>query len=221
MSLKTYSWLNKLERKFGRFAVPNLMNIIIMGMAIVFVMDMFVSPMTGKTPLSVLIYFDRDAIFHGQIWRLLSFVFLPVDTSPFFVIFTLYFYWLIGSTLEGYWGSFKFNVYYIFGIIGTIISGLITGFADNYYINMSLFIAFAMIMPNFQILLFFFIPIKIKYVAMFDAALMLLLFIVSDLSGKLAIAVSIINLLIFFGGDIFNSIKMRIRHIKYKISNRR
>ncbi len=88
----------------------------------------------------------------------------------FFIAFSLYFYYLIGTALEREWGSFWFDVYYFCGAIGTVIAGFITGSATNYYLNMSLFFAFAALYPNFQVLLFFFIPIKIKWLAYVDAA---------------------------------------------------
>ncbi len=153
--------LNKLERKFGKFAIPNLMTIIIFGMALVYLINFFTNPEYAFN-LSSLIYFDKELILHGQVWRVLTFIFEPPDSSPLWIIFALYLYWVIGSALEQNWGSFRFNVYYLVGMIGTIISGLITGYATNTYLNLSLFLAFAMLYPNFQLMLFFIIPVKIK-----------------------------------------------------------
>lgn len=214
-------WLNKLERRFGRYAVPGLMNIMITGMVVVFIMDAIVCPASGKVPLSYFINFSRSAIADGQVWRIISFVFSPITSRPLFMIFTFYFYWLIGQVMENHWGTFRFNVYYFCGVIGTIIGGFITGYTTNYYLTMSLFIAFAMIAPNMELMLFFFIPVKIKYLAMLDAALLLVSFFMSDVSGKVAIVVSLINLIIFFGGDFISTARMRIHHLKHKISRRK
>lgn len=214
-------WLNKLERKFGKYAIPGLMNIMIMGMAIIFIMDNIVGPMAGKVPLAPYIVFSRDAILSGQIWRLITFVFDPMELSPFFLIFTLYFYWLIGTVMENQWGTFRFNIFYFCGVIGTIIGGFITGYTSNTFLTLSLFIAFAAIAPDFQLMLFFFIPVKIKYLAMFDGVILLISFFSLGLSGKIAIVMSLINLLIFFGKYFIDMFKMKIHHWKYKLKNRK
>ena len=160
--MNTLQWLNKLERKCGKFAIPNLMNIIIFGMAIVFAADLFINP-SYEYNLSSLLYFDLERILAGEVWRVITFVFLPPSNSPIFILFALYFYWMIGAGLERQWGSFKFNVFYFAGVILNIVSGCITGYATNDYLNMTLFFAFAMLYPNFQILLFFFIPFLIIF----------------------------------------------------------
>ena len=133
MSIKNK--LKKLEYKLAPHAIHNLMTIMIGAMAIVFVADFAVS-MAGM--------FDRDAVFAGQVWRIFSFIFLPPDSSPIFIIFALYLYWLMGTSLEREWGALYFNLFYLAGIIGALIAGFITGYATNNYLNMSLFLAFAL-----------------------------------------------------------------------------
>ena len=111
---------------------------------------------------------------HGEVWRLFTFVFIPQSTSPLGLVLTLYFYYLIGNTLENTWGDFQFNVYYLCGMLGAILAAALTGYGTSYYINLSLFFAFAMLYPDFQVLLFFIIPIKMKYMALFSGALCLI-----------------------------------------------
>lgn len=219
--MNTEKWLNNLERKFGRHSISGLMNIVLTGMVIVFIMDNIVLPASGKMPLTPMIIFSRDKILQGQIWRLLTFIFEPADFSPLFLIFTLYFYWLMGQVMENQWGTFRFNIFFFSGMLGSIISGLITGYTNNQLLLQSMFLAFAIIAPNMQILLFFFIPVKIKYIAMFEAALLIISFIMSGLPGKITIIMSLINLFIFFGNDFIQISKMKIHHWKYKINNRR
>lgn len=209
-------WLNKLERKFGNYAIPNLMTILVFGMGLVFLLDTFTAANPNyEYSLSSLLYFDREAIMQGQIWRIITFLFLPPDSSPLFVVFALYFYWLIGKSLEQQWGSFRFNIYYFIGVIGTIIGGIITGLTTNTYLNLSLFLAFAVLFPNFEVLLFFFIPIKIKYLGMLDGALLLFSLIISTLPEKIAVLVSVLNFILFFGKDFIN----HIRRKKYQKQN--
>lgn len=204
--------LNKLERKFGRFYIENLMLYIVIGNVIVFIFT-FLFP---ELSISSYLYFDRVMIMQGQVWRILSFVFIPFDFNPIFMLISAYFYWMIGSNLERAWGGFNFNVFYFTGIIGTIIAGFITGYATNYYLNLSLFLAFAIIFPNVEFLLFFFIPIKAKYLAYVDAALLVWSFFTTDFSGKMAILVAFLNIAIFFGGDTFNKIRDKFRYRKVR-----
>jgi hypothetical protein len=193
------------------------MPILIGAMAIVFVADFLLSAVLprGASLYSALV-FNRSAIFSGQLWRIITFVFLPPNRSPLFIIFALYFYYLIGTSLEREWGALKFNIYYLLGIIGTIVAGLITGFADNYYLNMSLFFAFAMFYPEFQVLLFFIFPIKIKWLAWLDAVLFLYMFIVGDWATRASIIAALINFFVFFGSDFISRLKQLIERLKLK-----
>ena len=115
-------------------------------------------------------------ILKGQVWRLVTFIIEPPDTSIIFIIFSLYLYYMIGSSLERTWGSFRFNVYFFMGMILHIIAAfliyIIWGIdfpLNTYYLNMSLFLAFAATYPDMQLMLFFIIPIKIKWLAIIDA----------------------------------------------------
>lgn len=209
------NWLDKLSWRYGKYAIRNLMTIIVCGMTIVFVLDNM-SLIGYRTSLSSLLSFNLDAILHGQIWRLVSFVFIPPDSSFLFILFSLYFYWMIGSALENRWGSFKFNVYYLCGMIGTIISGCITGHATNSYLNLSLFIAFALMYPDYEMLVFFILPVKMKYLALLDAAGLLIAFFAGDFSGKVAIIAAIANVLLFFWDDIADQFRRLWRRYKFR-----
>lgn len=198
-------WLYKLEWKYGRFAIPNLMLAIVLGMLTVFLGDLFF-PQLG---LSSYLYFDRELLLTGQVWRLLSFIVLPPPSTPLFILLALYFYYTIGQTLEHAWGSFKFNVYYLCGILGAILAGMVTGFAENAYLNLSLFLAFAALYPENQIRLFFILPIKIKYLAYLNGAFLLIAFIFGGWSTRAAIIMSLVNFFLFFGGDFISFVKMK------------
>lgn len=215
-----HSWLQKMDYKYGRYAIRNLMNIIVFGMAIVFVMDIVLSSAKGSSLLGMFA-FDRDLIFGGQIWRLISFLFIPPNSSILFIVLSLYFYWLMGSAMEAEWGSFKFDVFYLCGVLGTIISGLITGYATNYFLNMSLFIAFACLFPDFKINLFFFLPIKVKYLAYFDAAYLVVMLFLNNWQGRIAIAVALLNIALFFWHDFVDGISKMIRKAKWRKNARK
>lgn len=214
---KFMNFLNRMERKYGKFAVPNLMTIIVFGMGLVFLLDSF----TGSNPdysygLTSLLYFDRTALFHGQIWRILTFLFLPPNSSPFFVVFALYLYWLIGNALEQRWGSFKFNIYYLCGAVGTILSGLITGYATNTFLNLSLYLAFAVLFPDFEILILYFIPVKMKYLAILEGIGLVISLILGSWTTRLCIVISLANVILFFWKDLYDLIRYQIRRNQWK-----
>lgn len=207
--------MNKLERKLRRLTIKNLMNIIVGGMALVFLVALVVFA-AKKIDLFTLIAFDRSLIFSGQVWRVLSFVFEPYGSSPIFIFFSLYFYWLMGTSLEREWGSFRFDLFYLCGVICAIISGLITGYTTNHFLNMSLFFAFALLYPDFEVRLFFVLPLKIKWLAIVDALYFVYMFITSGWVLRSAILFSLVNLALFFGGDLIEKIKRAKRRAEWK-----
>ena len=158
-------WYDKLERKLGRFAIPNLMLYIVFLNLAVFII-------TYLTDLNLYFFLilDPASVMNGEIWRLFTYIFIPPETShPLFMGFVLYLYYLIGNSLEHEWGTFKFNLFYFLGMLGTTLCAFITGLpVTPHYINLSLFLAFAKIYPDFELLLFFFLPVKVKYLAIIN-----------------------------------------------------
>ena len=170
------NWLDKMERRFGRYAIRNLTMYLLAGYAIGYLLS-FTMP-------QLLTYFTLEPalILKGQVWRLLSWVIIPPNDNIIFVIFMMLLYYSLGNTLESYWGAFRYNVYIFSGILFTVIGafivngliGGITGFGSlysTYYINMSIFLAFAVMYPDMQVMLYFIIPIKIKWMAILDAVI--------------------------------------------------
>lgn len=206
-----------LERKLRKYSIRNLMNYIIAGMAIVYAFQYIVPSYNFIGWLTL----SRSQVFSGQIWRLITFVIVPPSTSPLWLIFSLYFYWLIGSMLENYWGTARFNLYYLVGIVGCILSALITGYSENSYLNMSLFLAFAAINPNFEVRVFYILPIKIKYLALLDVVFYLIMFIFGTWSIRVTILLSLVNVLLFFGGDLLNTIRRKSGYWKTRYNFRR
>lgn len=189
---------------------------IVIGNLIVFIFD-YLFP---ELLISSYMYFDRDAVLNGQVWRVLSFILMPFNSNPVFMLISCYFYWLIGTQLEQVWGGFRFNVFYLTGIIGTIIGGFISGYASAGYLNLSLFLAFAILFPNERFLLFFFIPVKAKWLAWIDAAGLLFVLITTLAGGywqiSLCIIISFLNLALFFGGGVIQRIKVNFKSRKVR-----
>ena len=192
-------WLDRLERKFGRYCIRNLMMYITIMNGVVFILSyvdeshMFINKLTLIPQL----------IMKGEVWRLITFIFIPPSASVFWLLFTLYFYYIIGASLEHEWGSFKFNIYYLVGVLGTIASAFLTGgVSSGMYLNLSLIFAFSYLFPNYEILLFFFIPLKMKYFSIFYAVFLVYSFLGDPVFGLITVGGSVLNFFLFFGRDI-------------------
>lgn len=199
------SILDRLERKLGRFAVPNLMKYICVMYALGFMIQI-------SAPEFYYFYLDLDpeAILHGHIWRILTFlIFYPASSgfgSIFWAIIGIMVYYSIGRTLEYLWGNFRYNFFFFSGVILYNVAGiliyLVTGVSlqlNPTYMGFSIFLAYALTLPDTVFYLYFFIPIKAKYLAALETLLYLYLLVVSpSLGGKLSIVLSFINVLLFF-----------------------
>ncbi len=160
----------KMERKYGRYAIENLMYYIIVLYVVGFIIQMFM-PQVYSQYLAL----DISMVMKGQVWRLFTFIMQPPDSSPIFMIIALYLYYSIGTNLERVWGAFRFNVYFFMGVIFHIIAAFGAYFIfdtvmtfSTYYLNLSLFLAFACVYPDMELLLFFIIPVKMKWLGIFD-----------------------------------------------------
>ena len=175
---KLYDGMQRFCAAHPRFGIPNLMRVIVIGNVAVYVL-MLLTQANDANALSFLT-FNLNALLHGEVWRLVTFVFVPAYSSPFALLISLYFYYWIGSTLERQWGTAKFNLYYISGtlltVLGVVLASLITGnpyltAAGTGYVNLSMFFAFAFLFPDTTVLLFFILPVRMKWLAYLDGAL--------------------------------------------------
>ncbi|MEO7113858.1 MAG: rhomboid family intramembrane serine protease [Polyangiaceae bacterium] len=189
--------LARLERRIGFLAVPNLASFIVGGMALVWVLGSL------RPGFEQMLTLDLPAVRAGQVWRLITYLFLPQATSPIWELLSLYWLWIVGSNLEQEWGSFKFNVYYFFGMLGTTIAAWLSGGAvGNIWLNSSLFLAFATVFPEYEIFLFFVLRIKVKWLGLLSAGLLIFEFAMGSWSSRAAITAAMINYFLFFGGTL-------------------
>lgn len=213
--------LDKMERKFGKFAIKGLMMHIVTLNMLVFLLS-FVQQDIFSENIIYKLGLIPELVLQGQIWRLITFVFIPPDSSPLFMVFALILIYIFGSGLEQELGSFKFNIYYFTGILFIIIASMITGIPNMspHYLNLSLLFGFARFNPKFEIRLFFILPIPIKYIAWLNWGFMAYSFILGGTAGKITVAAAVANYFLFFGREIFSNSKMRsgsvVRKTKYQ-----
>lgn len=199
---------NKLERKLGKFAIPHLINYLIGG----YVIGYLLAFGTRATDFNFLQYMTLEPyyiIHEFQFWRIITWVMIPPQQNILFAAIMMLFYWQLGNVLEQTWGTFKFNVYIFTGIIFTVIGAFILyafvgplyaigSMFSTYYINMSIFLAFALCYPDMQVLLYFIVPVRMKWLAIIYAVLILLDFVQVGWGGKVAIIASLLNFIVFF-----------------------
>ncbi|MCI7129101.1 MAG: hypothetical protein MSA09_00765 [Lachnospiraceae bacterium] len=207
------NYLNKLERKLGRYAIPNLSMWLIVGYAIGYML--YYVEMFTTLPILEFLMLDPAKVMHGQIWRLVTWVLMPPSYSNiFFYIIMMLLYYQLGSALERTWGTFRYNVYIFGGILFTAVGVMVTFFVlrafgvaeaymmgyavSTYYINLSIFLAFAVCYPEMQLMLYFIIPVKIKWLAILYAVLVGVSFLQTGWTGRIVIVMSLMNFLVFF-----------------------
>ena len=215
-------WLDRFCYKHPRFGIPNLMKFIVIGNVLIYLLDMF-----SRGYATLLCMFYPSAVLHGEVWRIITFLFVPVSgysSSDMFSILwfamTTLFYYYIGNALERQWGSTRFTVFYFLGAI----LNLIIGFAFQtsvtmYYVNMSMFFSFATLYPDMQVLLYGIIPLKVKWLAWLDVV-----FFVWEIGSALfsrqwimalVPVIAILNYLFFFWEDLASMVnrgRVRVQH---------
>lgn len=198
------NFLDKLERKFGRYAIHNLSKYLI----ILYVAGTILNLFSGGTIYSQILALNPYMILQGEIWRLVTFLIATPSDNLIFVILVLLCYYNICQELEYYWGDFRFNLYILVGALGTIGASFVLYVVtknpyitmDTYYLNLSIFLAYVTSFPDMTFYLYGLIPVKAKWLGILDGILLLYSFLSGDLAVKVAIAVAMLNFLLFFLG---------------------
>ena len=216
--------MSNFEKKFGKYAIKNISLVLILFYACGYLINWINPVMFNYLTLN-----PYAILFKGQIWRLITWLIIPPENFSFFTLIMLYFYYSIGTTLERTWGTYRYNLYLFLGIIFTAVGAFaMMGFvylfqrdilfamgAENYfavlstmfstyYVNMSIFLAFAATFPDMQVLLFFFIPIKVKILGLIYGVLLVYEFIAGvgnkylNAANRFVIGASLLNFIVFF-----------------------
>lgn len=210
--------LNQIEVRMGRYrGVRNLITMIVAAMAVVYVADLVLIPAFGFSLASFLV-FDRSCILRGQIWRILTFIITPPDSSLLFIVMSLMFLHFTGDILQSRWGTLRFNLFYFCGALGSLIAGFITGYATSYYLNLSLLLAVAILYPMIQVNFYGIIPIRMKWLAVIELVLLLPGLINGGWGERIAIIVSLLNVALFFYDRVIQQVKEAKRRYEWKKS---
>lgn len=210
---------SRFERAFGRFAIPRLALYLIGGQVLFFGFALLAQFDVRR------IMFLPALVMEGEIWRLFTFVLVPPVlgqlslTDAVFLAISWYFFHMISLALENYWGVFRFNLFFLLGWLLTVSVAFltpnqVTGYA---FFAVSVFLAFAFLNPDFELYLFFILPVKIKWFALVMWLGFAYVFATGGWQARLGVLAATGNFLVFFAGDIVQRIKTGRRHMKQQV----
>ncbi len=209
------SLLSKLNAKFGRYGIPNLTVILIVGQVFLYVASRL-DLNNQKLDILDRIRMFPDRVLAGEWWRVVTYLFDPPGMNLIFAFFFWYLFYLMGTTLEVTWGAFRYNIYLLIGYIASIAAafgvyfasgGVVPFPANNIFLESSVFLAFARFFPDFTLYVMYVIPIKIKWLAAIQWVMYAFFFFGGGWMGKAMVTASVANYLLFFGNDIWRDIK--------------
>jgi len=213
--------INKLERKYGKYAISNISLYLVLLYAAAYVLFALDQSLLNYISL------NPYAIMRGQIWRIVTWIMIPPSLYVnFLTLLLLYVFYMFGTNLERAIGAFRYNLYLLSGMVFTFIGALIAMaylfiafpeltsvvshenrmafFADvamsfsTFYVYMSIFMAVAVIMPDMTILLMFILPVKMKYLGIIYGFVIFLEVLSGNFFTRVVVIASMLNFLIFF-----------------------
>lgn len=198
-------WLDHLERRFGAWAIPRFALFIVMANGLIYLLAMARPEFIDRLLL------DPGAVRQGEVWRIITFLFVPPRLGPLWMMFWLLLLYQFALALENEWGDFRFCVFYAIGALATIVAALwVVGTTlSNVPLNTTLFLAFATLFPDFELLLFFILPVKVKYLAWLTWLGMLWALVRGSTITRVAIGASLVNYVLFFGPQIWEIVALK------------
>jgi hypothetical protein len=221
------SLISRMESRFGRYAVPNLTLILIVGQVFLYVARHF-APGAGDEDVLEKVRLLPEAVLSGQVWRLVTFLFDPPLNNPLFAFFFWYMFYFMGTTLEADWGRFRYNAFLLIGYLACVVSAFVTYFAvdaaglqgglpaNNGFLYGTVFLAFARLYPEFVLYIMFILPVKIKWLAMLQWIFYGLQFLSGNPMVMGMVVASVANYFLFFGRDIWQGAKQGHRRMQHQ-----
>jgi hypothetical protein len=207
-------WLDKLEKRFRPFAVSGVTVYLIVGQTIVWAASL------GNEKVRENVLLIPARVFDGEIWRLVTFIFDPPLTNPIFALFAWYLFYLMGDALETQWGVARYNLFLLIAYLATLAAAFLghpEAAMTNAYIGGSVFLAFAHLFPDFQIYLFFILPVRIKWLALITWIVYAFRFTMGTWTERWLVLAATGNFLLFFGRDIYLTMRSRRRRMEREV----
>ena len=209
--------LKRLSRLLAPLAIPNLVVYLVAAQALTFVL-LRTQPEAAEAMALIPV-----RVLEGEAWRLLTFLFFPESTSPIWILFELMLLYLFGSSLEAEWGTERFNAFFWVGWLATVLASFLspTMATGNIALLTSIFLAFAYLNPDYEIRLFFILPVKVKYLAWIAWGFYAIGFALGAWVTRLSIAAATVNWFLFFGQDLAFRARAVQRKTAYQAKQRR
>lgn len=221
-------FLDKLEKHFSFLAVPNVALTLIVAQLFI-----YAAILIGRVDMASIVLIPK-AIFGGEWWRLVSFLIAPPYVAgtlfqALFLAFFWYIFWMMSQNLEAAWGVFRFNVYLLatilFAVAGAFIGQLISPSSliavSISFLYYSVFFAFATLNPNIQFLIFFVIPMKVKWLAWIILGFGFLAFLsMPSIGHRIAFVAPFLGYLLFFKDAMKQSVESRKRRARFEAERR-
>ncbi|MCC5849120.1 MAG: hypothetical protein JJU29_13625 [Verrucomicrobia bacterium] len=208
------SLLDQLERKFGKFYLPNLLPILLMGQVLVYMALLARAVEPEQLMLHGLL------ALRGEVWRLFTFMVVPMSMDPLWFLIGLYVTWLMGSALLNQWGEFRFCLFlgtaWFLTVAATLLFPVAVGLVSNFFIMGLLTLAFAKLFPEVEFLIFFIIPVKVKYIGWLTWGVYGLAFFTGDWPERLQILAAMGTWVLFFGPEMVMSLQNRKRRQRFQ-----
>ena len=230
--MNSMSFMSQLERRFRRYAIPNLTGTIVICQVTCYILQSF-----GNPEFVDLLLLKPRAILQGEVWRLFTFVCVPPRINFFFAFFYFYLFYMMGTALEHQWGAFRYNLFLLIAYVANVGVALGTAFfapadstLESYFIYGTIFLAFAYLFPEFEFLIFLILPIKVKWLALFTWIGYGLSFFngLANFSAggwvlSLSVLASVSNFICFFGRDIYRRLYYAQRKASWnsRVTNRK
>jgi len=196
--------IDQLEKRLGRFAIPNLAALLIVGQVAVFL----ALASGANNALAANMEFRPSLVMKGEVWRIFTFLITPPTNSILFAFFFWYLFYLMSTALENTWGAFRFNLFILIGFVASVAAAFLrpNAAADNYFLYGTVFLAFARLYPDFVINAFLVLPIKIKWLALIAWIGYALQFVSGNGSERIMIVAALANYFLFFWRDHYREL---------------
>lgn len=216
------SLIHRLQRRFGRLAVPNLTVVIIVGQIALYMLQMM---QQGARLDRILLI--PELVLQGEVWRLITFIFTPPAVSPIFVIFFWMLFYIFGTALETQWGVFRYNLFLLIGYVANVGAAFIAhgfGYSDlptNGFLYGTVFLAFARLFPDYVLYIMFILPVKVKWLALLQWVFYGYSLLAGPWIARLLVIASVLNYLLFFGKEHWQDFRFGVRRRAYQAKAKR
>ena len=205
-------WLTKLERKIGWLAVPQISILIVTLQALGFF------AMSSSPAWFLRLALIPERVMDGELWRLITFLSIPLTMDPLWLFFSLWFLYFILNSLEQEWGAFKTTLYVLVSIVVTAVFSLAFGYpvTQARSFESTLFLAAAALFPEYEVRVFLVLPVKLKWMGFLTGAFVLLQFAQGAWMDRLYLVAMYFNFIVFFGPGVLQRLKSLYRRWDYR-----